>query len=235
VQVEGNWWLRGYGERRFGVLLAFLVALLALPPILLGFGLSPGWFDGLLSILVLAGILSLCFEPQQRVFALLLGVPSVLFSAGGYALTGQTSKWALFVGHLCQVLFFLGAAVLIVRSMFGSRALTFDSIAGTICGYLFLGLGWAVTYSMIESFQPGSFEAAPSLIPGQASTTPRQVLIYFSFVTLTTIGYGDIVPVTPATRTCAWIEGIMGQFYLAVIVAGLVSMLVTDSALKRRD
>jgi hypothetical protein len=205
-----------------------------LPPILLGFGVSAGWFDALLSMLVLAGILSLCCERQQRLFALLVGVPSVLFSVGGHALTGETSKWVLFAGHLCQVLFLLGAAVVIVRSMFGSGALTFDSIAGAVCGYLFLGLGWAVIYSMIESFWPGSFEAGQSLISGEEST-PRQVLTYFSFVTLTTVGYGDVLPVTPVTRTCAWIEAIMGQFYLAVIVAGLVSMLVTDRLLKKED
>jgi hypothetical protein len=51
------------------------------------------------------------------------------------------------------------------------------------------------------------------------------VLTYYSFVTLTTVGYGDINPVSPATRTLAWMEAVTGQFYLAVIVAGLVSLL----------
>ena len=52
------------------------------------------------------------------------------------------------------------------------------------------------------------------------------MLTYFSFVTLTTVGYGDISPVSPAARTLAWVEAVTGQFYLAVIVAGLVSVLV---------
>ena len=51
-------------------------------------------------------------------------------------------------------------------------------------------------------------------------------MTYYSFVTLTTVGYGDISPVSPATRTLAWVEAITGQFYLAVIVAGLVSVMV---------
>jgi len=55
--------------------------------------------------------------------------------------------------------------------------------------------------------------------------SPPHVLTYYSFVTLTTVGYGDISPLSPATRTLAWIEAITGQFYLAVIVAGLVSTL----------
>ena len=52
------------------------------------------------------------------------------------------------------------------------------------------------------------------------------MLTYYSFVTLTTVGYGDVTPISPMTRTFAWIEAITGQFYLAIIVAGLVSMLV---------
>jgi voltage-gated potassium channel len=79
---------------------------------------------------------------------------------------------------------------------------------------------------MIEGFRPGSFEISPKLVTGGEPARPLpQVLTYYSFVTLTTVGYGDISPVSPATRTLAWMEAITGQFYLAVIVAGLVSVL----------
>jgi hypothetical protein len=116
-----------------------------------------------------------------------------------------------------------------VKSLFSARTLTFDSILGAVCGYLFLGLGWAVLYSMIEGFRPGSFEISPKLVTGVEPARPLpHVLTYYSFVTLTTVGYGDISPVSPATRTLAWMEAITGQFYLAVIVAGLVSVLATN-------
>src|SRR5262249_16942148 len=83
------------------------------------------------------------------------------------------------------------------------------------------GLGWAVLYALIEGFRPGSFEIRPKLVTGGEAARPLpHVLTYFSFVTLTTVGYGDISPVSPATRTLAWMEAITGQFYLAVIVAG---------------
>ena len=154
---EGDW-RRAYSERRFGVLLVILAALLAGPPVLLGFGLSAAWFDGLLALLLVAAILSLCFERHQRLFALLLGIPTILLSVGGHALPGEVSVPVLFAGHLCEVLFLLGASVLIVKSLFSAPTLKFDSILGAVCGYLFLGLGWAVLYSMIEDFQPGSFE-----------------------------------------------------------------------------
>ena len=142
----------------------------------------------------------------------------------------------LLTGHLCEVLFFFGSAVLIVKSLFGPAALSSDSILGAICGYLFLGLGWAVIYSMIELVQPGSFSISQTLSLLETSgRPPSDVLTYYSFVTLTTVGYGDVVPATPATRTCAWIEAISGQFYLAVIVAGLVSMLATRNGIKAKQ
>jgi hypothetical protein len=142
---EGHW-RQAYGERRFAVLLVILAVLVAGPPVLLGFGLSPAWFDGLMALLLVAAILALCFERRQRLFALLLGIPTVLLSVGGHALPAGASAPVLLAGHLCEVLFLFGAAALIVRALFSARTLTFDSILGAVCGYLFLGLGWAVLY-----------------------------------------------------------------------------------------
>jgi len=222
---EGGW-RRAYSERRFGVLLVILVVLLAGPSVLLGFGLSAAWFDGLMALLLIAAIVSLCFERHQRLFALLLGIPTVLHSLGGHALPGEASAPVLLAGHLCEVLFLFGASVLIVKSLFSARTLTFDSILGAVCGYLFLGLAWAVLYALIEGFRPGSFAISPKLVTGGEVARPLpDVLTYYSFVTLTTVGYGDISPVSPAARTRSWMEAITGQFYLAVIVAGLVSVL----------
>jgi hypothetical protein len=179
-----------------------------------------------MALLMVTAILSLCFERCQRLFALLLGIPAVVLSFGGHALPGQASDPVLFAGHLCEVLFLVGASVLIVRSLFSAASLTFDSILGAVCGYLFLGLGWAVLYSLIEGGWPGSFEISPKLVTGSKGARPLpHVLTYYSFVTLTTVGYGDISPVSPATRTLSWMEAVTGQFYLAVIVAGLVSLL----------
>jgi hypothetical protein len=220
-----DWW-QAYSERRFGVLLVILAVLVVGPPVLLGFGESVAWFDGLIALLMVAAILSLCFERHQRLFSLLLGIPTVLLFVGGQALPGEASALVLFAGHLCEVLFLFGASVLIVKWLFIARNLTFDSILGAVCGYLFLGLAWAVLYSMIERFRPGSFDISPKLVTGGDPARPLpHVLTYYSFVTLTTVGYGDISPVSPATRTLAWVEAVTGQFYLAVIVAGLVSVM----------
>jgi hypothetical protein len=222
-------WRQEYSERRFGILLVILAAFLAGSPALLEFGQSAAWLDGLMALVLLAAILSLCFDRRQRMFALLLGIPTIFFGLGGHALSGTANLSVLFFGHLCGVLFLFGTAGLIVKSLFNSRFLTFDSIFGAVCGYLFLGLAWAMSYSMIETLQPGSFQISQS--PRTSGEHPQPyVLMYYSFVTLTTVGYGDVTPISPTTRTFAWIEANTGQFYLAIIVAGLVSMLVAKTS-----
>jgi voltage-gated potassium channel len=229
--IEARWsgWWQFSSDRRFGILLVILVGLLAGSPILFDFGISAVWFDGLMALVLLAAIQSLCFERRQRLFALLLGIPTVLFCLAGHAFSGTASRLVLFLGHLSGVLFLFGVAGVIVKSLFKSRSLTFDSILGAVCGYLFLGVAWAMSYSMIETFQPGSFQISESLRSSDENAQPS-VLMYYSFVTLTTVGYGDVTPISPATRTFAWIEAITGQFYLAIIVAGLVSMLVANTS-----
>ena len=126
AKCEG--WRQVYSERRFGILLVILAVLLAGSPVLFGFGLSGGWFDGLMALILLPAIQSFCFERRQRMFALLLGIPTIVICLGGHALSGTASLSVLFVGHLCGVLFLFGSAGVIVKSLFNSRSLTFDSI-----------------------------------------------------------------------------------------------------------
>jgi hypothetical protein len=231
LKLTNGGWRQAYRERRFGILLVILMGLLVGSPVLFVTGKSGQWFEGLIAFVLLAAVQLLCLERHQRLFALLLGLPTILFSLGGDALsktTGSASASLLFIGHLCGVLFLFGSAWLVVKSLFAAQTLTLDSIFGAVCGYLFLGLGWAMVFLMIETFRPGSFQVT-GLLRSDCEPPQPFVLTYFSFVTLTTVGYGDVTPVSPTTRTLAWMEAMMGQFYLAIIVAGLVSKLVTKS------
>jgi hypothetical protein len=95
-------------------------------------------------------------------------------------------------------------------------------VLGGIAGYLLIGLTWAFAYQLL-------IEQAPAAIyfePGVAQTFPRQPshLIYFSFTTLTTVGFGDIHPVTPAARALTVAEALIGQLYIAILIASLVGM-----------
>ena len=93
----------------------------------------------------------------------------------------------------------------------------------TACIYLLLGVIWALVYVFINQVMPGSFSGR---ITGTVFNQ-LQDFLYYSFVTLTTLGYGDIVPVRAGARALATFEAIVGQFYIAILVAGLVAAYIT--------
>ncbi len=98
-----------------------------------------------------------------------------------------------------------------------------NRIVGAICVYLLLGVIWSIFYLVIEFFEPGSFRG----LTEAASPAWNPDWIYFSFVTITTLGYGDITPLTQTARSFAFAEAVVGQFYIAVLVAGLVSAYIS--------
>jgi len=101
-----------------------------------------------------------------------------------------------------------------------------NRIVGAICVYLLLGVIWAMAYTIIEMVSPGAFAGfAPMAGLGWDSEW-----LYFSFVTMTTLGYGDILPVSATARGFAYMQAIVGQFYIAVLVAGLVGAYVSNKA-----
>ena len=98
-----------------------------------------------------------------------------------------------------------------------------NRIVGAICIYLLLGVMWSIAYAVIEYLQPGSFKGLTEATAPAWNTD----WVYYSFVTITTLGYGDITPLSEAARTLSFAEAIVGQFYIAVIIAGLVSAYIS--------
>ena len=129
----------------------------------------------------------------------------------------------------------LGAAftgflsVVILREVLRGGAVDVDKIFGAVCAYLLVGVCWAGIYSFVEQLRPGSL-ALPALAGGRPAGSRAEIFLYFSFVTLATLGYGDITPMVATTRTLAWMEAVFGQFYIAVLVARLVGLIQLGAA-----
>lgn len=136
-------------------------------------------------------------------------------------------------GHLLTAIFLAYAAFVIVSEVARSRRVTFDTISGAICGYLLIGLMWGFLYSVAESVNPGAltFQGMVPPAPHDDLLARSQLLslVYFSFITLTSTGFGDIIPVLPIARTLAMLEAIIGQFYVAVLIARLVSLQIVHA------
>ena len=130
---------------------------------------------------------------------------------------------------------FLGYAVtLVLKFLLAGRRVSSDKISPSLCVYLLLGTMWAHAYSMFYVLDQTSF--AFSFVEEGGLEVMRFggeqtfIAIYYSFVTMSTLGYGDIVPVTAPARTCAALQAIVGQLYLAVLVARLVGLHVSQAS-----
>ena len=131
---------------------------------------------------------------------------------------------------LSSALFFSYVASLILVDIFRSKMVTLDLIAGGICVYLFFGNICGMIYALIGRIDPNAF-SIPELTASYIGDSIGDVssAMYFSFVTLTTLGYGDITPLNAFARTLAYLEAAIGQFYLTVLIASLVGIHISSS------
>ena len=106
--------------------------------------------------------------------------------------------------------------------------MSLETIYGAIVVYILIGLMWAFLYHLTEIIHPQSFSFAAELV-----TDLKKSLFYFSFITLTTLGYGDLTPVSSPAKSLAMLEAIVGQMFIAVLIARLVGMHISQSILKK--
>jgi hypothetical protein len=181
----------------------------------------------------LAGFIIVFKQPHHRIVGLLTGVPALAVIWAGIAVTPPTPLPLILAGHGLSILFLAVTTTVILKTVFQLADVTTDAVAGALCGYLLLGVAFGHAYSLIEVFAPGSFLggdlAAARTDPGRV----HAVLIYFSVTTLTTVGYGDVTPATGLTRGLSNVEAILGQFYIAVVIADLIGKRVAQALADR--
>lgn len=124
-----------------------------------------------------------------------------------------------FILLLLMLFFFLFTLRLAAQQALFTKEVTLNSIIGSICIYLLLGLIWVMLYLLLAEFSPQSFSGVE--IRSWQENFPK--FIYFSFVSLTTLGFGDILPVSPLARFLVYMEAVFGAFYMAIVVSSLVS------------
>ncbi|SMY15660.1 potassium channel family protein [Photobacterium aquimaris] len=120
---------------------------------------------------------------------------------------------------LLMFIFFYGTFRSIMRQILFTGSINTNKIIGSMTLFLLLGLMWAIGYLILIHFLPGSFHGI-NKGPWHENFADAA---YFSFVTLTTLGYGDILPITPIAKVFAYLEAIVGVFYMAIVVSSLVS------------
>ena len=173
--------------------------------------------DSIFSLLLICGALALHPGRILRVLvAILVGIAIGLRWMAAW----QPRPWVVAAASLLVVVTFGCFAVIVLKRVFGAGPVTRHRIHGAVCAYLLFGLMWAAAYAFIEQIFPPAFN-----VTGGAGLADKPVsrFVYFSFVTLTTVGYGDITAVHPLARTLVVAEALIGQLFPAIIIGSLVS------------
>ena len=209
-------WLRTRGM--LALLVILVVAIFILPAVApLGAPLRLAT-DLALTLMVVAGIVAIA---DHRNLAI------ALTALGALLIVVRWSEWIVPTGLHPFVRELLGLSAVVMLgigvgiNVFGRRSALRDRIFGAIVLYLLLGVTWALIYAVVDLFAPQSFSGH---LEADAGTTD---FVYFSFVTLTTVGYGDIVPVSRIVRSLSMLEALVGQLYPAIIIARLISLEFT--------
>ena len=113
------------------------------------------------------------------------------------------------------------AVALVVADLFRMESVRINAILGAIVAYMLVAIAFALCFEVIEWLEPGSFSGLPT---GGSARELEHAFLYFSFVSITTMGYGDILPISELARSSATLEGTFGTLYLAVMIAKLVGL-----------
>lgn len=211
-------------KHRFIYLLVFSLIMIAIAPldeVLGGVGIPT---DLVTSVVMILAIYSVSQKRLHTVIGVLLAVPMIV--ALWSDLFGEYN-WVQITGHLCGIAFFAFFIVIILKFVLSQHEITRDLIAAAGIVYISFAAMWSFAYTVIEMMHPGSFA-----IPDQSAGSTVNSL-YYSLVTITTLGYGDITPVTSVAKTCSTLEAVIGQLYLVITVAWLVGMHVSQSVKKK--
>jgi voltage-gated potassium channel len=239
---------RYFFPRRHTALLVTIVALLMVRPLIGDAGIGPVVFSIALLVLLFVALYTvevdelvgeretlLAQRRRRSIIGWVLLVPAI---AERIVVQFAPSRMLYLVGTIWWLLLFSFLTWNQLRAVLRQKEVSRETISMSISIYLLIGFTWGVFYIVIYQVQPHAFSHGSFGTSNSGSLTEQQVvpvLLYFSLTTLSTIGFGDILPLTLQARYAAVAEGITGQFYLAILVARLVGIYMSQTAGQRGE
>ena len=196
-------------KSRFIYIIFAIMLVLLVNPYLRPLGLFGHFFSTLIVAMIpLSSVFALTESRGKVIVILLIAAPFVILDGLNFFFT---SHLLMIVAFSFATFLYFYIVFLLVKFLLSISVVTPDMIYCAISTYLLIGIGWAGIFSIVEGVSPGSFS-------GGSETD----LLYFSFVTLTTLGFGDILPLSELSKRLVIFEAAMGSIYMAVIVAMIV-------------
>lgn len=206
--------------RRFLFLLVAQLLLVVIYPLMTGAYLQKLMLSIMFGVVLLSTLWAVAEKRKTFLAMTALGVFSILEQIVAAVAESMAAQMAANLGH---ALFFLIATFLILGYVLNDEEVTGDKIAAALCVYFFLAMLWSVAYQVLDILQPGAF-AVSEFLAESTEAEGFSVYLYFSLVTLTTLGYGDVSPVSALARSLATVQAVVGQIYLTVLVARLIGL-----------
>jgi len=213
---QNLWVVRVLGKQHY--LLISLLAMLVLLPLLTSADASPVWRSALLTVIMIAGPLSIAARPVSFYLALGLALIATLHSwFGGLPDTTLIDR----IGQFATVSVFLLLGIQIFRAyLIGNREIGVENLIAAVNAYICIGIMYAFAYRFLLIYDTSAFTY------DFGNPVNFNICVYLSFVTMTTLGYGDITPLTDAGRILTWTQALLGQLFIALTVARIVGAMV---------
>jgi voltage-gated potassium channel len=213
--------LAGFLERdKYRILLASLVAMVYIQPLLSELRFTSWLFFIFVTINLFACVYSVRRQRRHLIIAISMTIPTLILV---WLDIPSKDNWYNLLSNTSPILLFSYIAYLIFMDLIRAKRVDADMIAGGISIYFMIGLVFAFIYIALFNYNPGNFDISAQLL-NQAVDSDENIFIYFSYVTMTTLGYGDVTPVTTLARVLVQMETLLGQLFLAIFIARLVGM-----------
>ncbi len=209
-------------RQRFLILLCLILGLIVLVPIVRRFVAMRIFIDMFLTAIFISMVSTVSSKKGHVIVGLLLAIVMVALLWLQYL---YPAKWIAAICMITGILFTAVVITSVLEFMFKSVEVNREIIYAAILVYLLAALMWAFAYTLLELIDPASFSIDAGRLEGYVL-----FFQYYSFVTITTLGYGDIAPVTEVAKAFSVLEAVVGQLYLVVVVAWLVGMYVSSQS-----
>ncbi|MGB7726571.1 MAG: potassium channel family protein [Candidatus Acidiferrum sp.] len=182
------------------------------------------FFDLVMVSLMISGALT---TKQNRIITVVTVALVIVGAVLLWASRFYPTPFLMVVSAVFSTIILLLYVRIVLLVMFRQGPVTWSRIQGGICAYLLLGMAWASAFNVVEQLHHGAFHFVTEPLNIDQLTSK---LIYFSFATLTTVGFGDVLPVHPFARSLAIAEAIVGQLFPAILIGALVAMAMQARA-----